>query len=145
MFLKFNHCIQKTYRQSNRTNKQFKVIHCNCNSVKNKVNELKQFLSSHSPDIMFLNEIKCNNYWANELLVFENYNTIFKCRSNFGGGIALLIKNCYVFTEIYLKNCFNSPIHEEVIGLNIVLNKTTHSFFSYYNPPNCKLNYALFE
>ena len=82
---------------------------------------------------------------ANELLVFDHYNVIYKCRSNNGRGVAFLIRNCHFFNEIDLRNCFNSISTEEVIGFSIILNKTTHSFFTYYNPPNRKLNYALFE
>ena len=58
---KSNLTLQLPNRRSNRTNKQFKAIHWNCNSLKNKVSELKQFLRDHSPDIMSLNEIKCCN------------------------------------------------------------------------------------
>ena len=132
-----------TINRLTSSNTKFKITHWNCNSVKNKANELKQFLKENNPDVISLNEIKCDEKWANEILNIDNYNLIYKCRNN--GGVAFLIRQCHVFTEIRLRNCFNSNFDEEVIGFNIILNKTTHSFFSYYNPPNKKLNYELFE
>ena len=122
---------------------QFKIIHWNCNSVKNKASELKQFLIINKPDLLSLNEIKCDKYWANVTLNIENYNLVYKCRNNKGGGVAFLIKKCHVFAEIDL-NCLSSNNETEVIGINIIFKKIAHNFFTYYNPPIAKLNYELF-
>ena len=70
---------------------------------------------------------------------------MYNCRNNYGGGVALLIRNCHVFTELNIRNCFNSSNDTEVIGLNFCINKTSHNLFSYYNPPNKHINYDLFE
>ena len=59
------------------SNTKFKITHWNCNSVKNKANELKQFLKENNPDVFSLNEIKCDEKWANEILNIDNYNLIY--------------------------------------------------------------------
>jgi exonuclease III len=43
-----------------------KVNHWNCNSIKNKQLEFKNYLHVNKPDVVSLNEIKCCNNWANE-------------------------------------------------------------------------------
>ena len=94
----------------------------------------------HKPDILSLNELRCNKYWANELLNIEQYNVIHKCRvNNCGGGVAFLIKHNLVFNEIDIE--FN----EEIIGFTTTINSINHSFFTYYNPPSNKLSSDIFE
>ena len=88
-----------------------------------------------------MNEIKCNKYWANEKLNIEGFNLIYKCRSDYGGGVAFLIKSNIVFTEII----FESYDKEEIVGFKTSINKINHTFFSYYNAPNVKINIELFE
>lgn len=88
---------------------------------------------------MSLNEIKCNNYWANTLLDIDGYNTVYKCRNNNGGGVAILIRDGIEFSENQIADKFN----EEIVGINCKLNKINISFFSYYAAPNKDLNQEL--
>ena len=52
-----------------------KVVHWNCNSIKNKINEFLVFIQLHKPDIVSLNEIKCCETWANETLNINGYHS----------------------------------------------------------------------
>ena len=118
-----------------------KIIHWNCNSVKNKIDELKQFLFINKPNIMSLNEIKCNEYEANEFLNINGYNNIYKVRAGkYGGGVALLVSDEMEYTELDLDPKFDI----EAIGLNMVINKIKH-IISLYNPPQTNLNKEFFE
>ena len=105
--------------------------HWNCNSIKNKELELKQFLEHNKSDFLSLNEIKSSTAWANELLNIDGYFTVAKCRNNRGGGVALLIKDNIEFS----KNDIDVKFEEEIIGINCKINQTNLDIFSYYNPP----------
>ena len=64
----------------------------------------------------------------------NGYYLIFKCRTNFGGGAALLKENID-FNELDL-----SMFNEEIVGFSTKIGAHNISFFSYYNPPSKKLN-----
>ena len=125
---------------SMNTEESIKVIHWNCNSIKNKINEFLIFIQLNKPDLISLNETKCCETWANELLCISGYNSAYKCRNINGGGVAILIKDKYEFDEITME-LFN----EEIIGITSKFNNKTIGFFSHYNPPNRELNIELFE
>ena len=114
--------------------------HWNCNSIKNKELELKQFLEHNKSDFLSLNEIKCSTAWANELLNIDGYFTVAKCRNNRGGGVALLIKDNIEFSKNDIDVKF-----EEIIGINCKIDQTNISVFSYYNPSNKKINQEIFN
>jgi exonuclease III len=72
--------------------KQLKVIHWNCAGFKNKPFEFSQMLRDEEPDIVAINELKCDTEWANSLLIFDGYVSLFKvrdARANRGGGVAI--------------------------------------------------------
>ena len=78
-----------------QTSSNFKMVHWNCFSLKNKIRDLDLFLKKSKPDIVYLNEIKMSAENANFHLIFEGYSTHFKSRlkgGDAGGGVALLIR-----------------------------------------------------
>ena len=83
-----------------------------------------------------LNELKCCEEWANILLRVEGYDSIFKCRDEFGGGVALLINKNLRNGEIFLENT-NAT---EIVGAKIELSDHVYNVFSYYNSPSANLN-----
>ena len=93
------------------------------------------FIESNQPDIISLNEIKCCETWANETLFVNRYYSIFKCITNFGGSVTLLIKANIDFNELDL-----SIFNEEIVGFSTKIGALNISFFSYYNPPSKELN-----
>ena len=48
--------------------KYIKIIHWNCNSINNKIEEFKDFIIKFNPEIVLLNETKINDLMANVLL-----------------------------------------------------------------------------
>lgn len=118
-----------------------KINHWNCNSIKNKDLKLKYFLEKNKPDVLSINEIKCNEYWANTKLCFENYNVIYKCRNNHGGGVAFLIRDNIKYIESNICQIFC----EEIIGFSFKCNNTSLNIFAYYNSPNQEINRDIFN
>ena len=116
-----------------------KVNHWNCNSIKNKQLEFKNYLHVNKPDVVSLNEIKCCNNWANELLNISGYNLIYKCENNYSGGVALLINDKFNYTEYDMKSFKD----EQIVGAVCNFNNISISFFSYYNPPKNNINIEL--
>ena len=117
------------------------VNHWNCNSIKNKELEFKLFLQQNKPDIVSLNEIKCCNNLANYIFNIEGYNSVFKCKDNRSGGVALVIKESIEFNE----NDISSKFNDQIVGINCTFKKLNISFFSYYNPPDKELNSEIFK
>ena len=101
--------------KANPMNK-IKIIHWNCFKLnQNKCKELENFLDKNSPDIMCLNEVKLDENKANFFLNFINYVTIYKPRqinSNYGGGVAMLIRSNLDFVETSIFNNLKLEIVE---------------------------------
>jgi len=132
----------KKHLKKIENNKNFSVVHWNCNGIKSKIEELIVFCNENKPDFISLNEIKCNQMEANNNLNIKNYNYLHKTRNNnLGGGVAILIKNTIVFEKLDL-----DVINSEIIGIKIELkNKIKLHLFSYYNPPSSMLDPKIFE
>lgn len=62
------------------------VIHWNCNGLASKTKQLEQFIYTQRPDIISLNELKCNEFTANLHLNKTGYYYVFKIRENNKGG-----------------------------------------------------------
>ena len=73
---------------NNKLNKNFQkkkafsltIVHWNCNGLSSKINQLNTYLTNNSPDILTLNELKCNTNSAIYNLNQLNYNSIYKLR-----------------------------------------------------------------
>ncbi len=86
--------------KKNREHFDLSVLHWNCNGLTSKIDQLKSYLLKKKPDIVSLNEIKCNTNSAIFNLNMLNYNSIFKVREgNMGGGVALLINKNHSFVS----------------------------------------------
>ena len=112
-----------------------KIIHWNCNSINNKFEEFKFFLTKHSPDVITLNETKINNFTANNLFnQLNNYNFIHRQRNekNGAGGVAILIKKSIQFENHGLFNDLNI----ELLSIKIQFKKKEIIIISRYNPPD---------
>ena len=83
---------------------KLKIIQWNCFKLTaSRLIELEIFLKKFDPDIISLQEIKLNTESANFKLRFSNYSTYVKARdsgSDWGGGIAVLIKNNISHSQI---------------------------------------------
>lgn len=78
-----------------------KICSWNANGVRNKINEMKEFLDRLDIDILMINETKLTK---DIKLKIRNYNCIRKDRDNAAGGVAMLIKNSIPFKEVLISN-----------------------------------------
>jgi exonuclease III len=124
--------------------KTLKIIHWNCNSIRNKIYEFENFINTENIDIILLNETKINDLNAN--LLFNkliNYKYIHKQRNgkNGAGGVAIILKKNINFEQL---NIFDN-LHLELLAINIKMNNESITLISYYNPPSEKISDKLIE
>jgi exonuclease III len=115
------------------------ILQWNCNSIKSKIEFLKSYLSRNEIDMIVLNEIKCTNYQANNIININNYHSNTKTRSSCGGGVSLLIHKKIKSNPIELPNTFDDS---EIVGAEISFNNQKMQVFGYYSPDSC-LNSSL--
>lgn len=115
---------------NNNKNKQFKIAHWNCTYSRNKISLIEQFLNKNNPDILMLNEIKCNKAQADMFPNFDGYINVNECRNEYGGGVAMLIKNSINFQRIYDFKHLNL----ELIAIETKINNQNTIIISWYNP-----------
>ena len=122
------------------------IYHFNCNSFRNKKEELELFLGNIKPDILSLNELKMSQCEANYMLDFTGYYSFFKVRNESksnpekGGGVALLIRETL---QPYLLNIFDH-IDAEIIAVYFDGNFGPCCVASYYNPPHKMMDPSVF-
>jgi len=123
--------------------KNIKIIHWNCNSINNKIEEFKDFIIKFNPEIVLLNETKINDFMANVIFSdFVEYDYLHKQRSskNGAGGVAIMIKKQLKFESF---NIFGN-LNLEILTIKIQLNKKDLIIASYYNPPDIQLSEKVF-
>ena len=125
----------KTRFQKQKTKTRLKALTWNCNGIINKIDSLKVLIQKEKPEIIALNEIKCTDEEANGELFIPGYDSIVKCRTSKGGGVALLINEKIKFNPIKVP----LEIDEEIIGITIKLQKVKISIFTIYIPAHKKL------
>ena len=64
------------------------LLHININGLRNKKQQLIEYINEHNIDIVGINETKLNN---NTRLTFPNYLIIRRDRNNHGGGVAMMV------------------------------------------------------
>jgi hypothetical protein len=124
--------------------KNLSILHWNCNGIFSKKEMLTDYLQQYKPHICSLNEIKLTELEANKYLRFNGYSSILKCRKqngNYGGGVALLIREDVSFEEC----CDFNNTDVEVVAVKINLNKTDLLIMSIYNPPDRHLKSICWE
>ena len=126
---------------TNKSKNYIKVQQFNCNSIRNKESEFREFLLKSKPDIISLNEIKCNEAEANYLLNINGYNVEYKCRNSSGGGVAILIKENINYKKINQLDGFSS----EIVGVECTINNKNMSFIALYIPPKNEMDKEIFN
>ena len=121
-----------------------KIMHWNCNSIRNKIYEFENFINSNRIDIILLNETKINNLYANLLFnKLNNYKFIHKQRNekNGAGRVAIILKKYINFERLEIFDHLNL----EILAINIKINRELVTLISYYNPPTVKISDQIFE
>ena len=68
-----------------------KICSWNINSIRVRVNALDLLINEHKPDIILLQEIKCENHQFEEFFKSNNYYSIVKGQKG-RHGVAILVK-----------------------------------------------------
>lgn len=109
---------------------QLKLMSLNCNSLYNKLPEVKQLLIEEDPDILCLCET-----WTKEkyLPKFKNYKAEWKHRTDRGGGLAILVNTNLQYQTIQLREFEQGVL--EVQALEIYLGDSSPlQILNVYNP-----------
>jgi exonuclease III len=117
-----------------KPNNQLKIMLWNCNSIRNKIENLKIYIKTEKPDIILLNETKCDKETGNFFLELPGYETFLNPReknSNKGGGVAIVVKETISRQEFKEFSTHN----EEICCVKITTKLFTIHIFTYYNPP----------
>jgi len=119
------------------------IFHWNCNSIKQKLDSLKHFISTFMPSIMSINETKLNEISSNRLFIVPGYQTVHKARGLFNGagGVALLIRNKLEFSIIKDFDDLNL----ELLAIKIKFEGFNVAILSYFDPPDKPLSVELFS
>jgi hypothetical protein len=134
--------------------KTISILHWNANGIWGKKTEFKELIEAQNPDIISINEIKFGDeITANHFLNLPGYLPYTKTRiKGKGGGVALLIKVGIRFDPNVIKlewkneqNKAESLEHLEAIGLPIYFGNKIVNVFTYYNPPENKIDERLFK
>jgi exonuclease III len=126
-----------------------KIMQWNCNGIRNKLENLKLYIKKEKPDIILLNETKCDKEIGNFFLELSGYDTFHnprKINANSGGGVAILAKKALNSQEISEFSEFD----EEICCINIGTHLFPLHFLTYYNPPKAEnkekiISYELFR
>jgi exodeoxyribonuclease-3 len=112
-----------------------KIITWNVNSIAMRVNQLIEIIGLEKPDIIFLQEIKCQNeQFQHELLGNIGYK-IFVNGQKAYNGVAIMLKDCFENSELVCNN-FSEQFQDEAryIEVKIKTKNKEISFASVYVP-----------
>lgn len=113
----------------------FSAAHLNIWSLLPKFNILKGFLLEKNYDIFALSETWLNASVLNESINITGYNLIRKDRPTRGGGVAIYLKDSYLF------NIINTNDNIEQLWISTTVNKYNFVFGVCYNPPRTNSKY----
>ena len=116
---------------SNTSPTDFKLQFLNCNSISNKLSEIKIALLQTSPSIVCLSET-----WLNQRFLpkFPSYSTLWKHRPHrMGGGLGFLIHKEIQYQEINLNPMQGGELEVQAVSLHM-RNHPPLSLLNLYNP-----------
>lgn len=112
------------------SSEHLEIVSLNCNSIYNKLPEIKQLLIEEEPDIMCMCET-----WIKEnyLPRFRNYSAEWKHRADRGGGLGILVSSKLQYQTINLKEFDEGVL--EVQALEVFLSDSSSlQILNVYNP-----------
>ncbi|KAK7096645.1 hypothetical protein V1264_003726 [Littorina saxatilis] len=119
--------------RSNATG-NFTLMHWNAEGVRNKKQDLQQFLKTHSIDICCVQETHLNE---NHRFTMRGYESFRLDRAGGPkGGVLTLVKNTIPAAEVYRSNDDSS----ELLGIKVFTEDKAMTFFNLYSPPTKPLH-----
>ncbi|CAH1963612.1 unnamed protein product [Acanthoscelides obtectus] len=108
-----------------------KILQWNAKSAVSNKHSLVKCLCEYDVDIALISETW---FKPGSLISFKGYNVVRNDRFDGYAGVAILIKNGYMYNELVLQNNFSSDI--QMCGIELIISNDRLSFFSLYCPPN---------
>jgi len=106
-------------------------VHLNCNSLLNKIDEIRKFVLDFKPHVICFSETKIDSSVTNAEIQIDGYSNIRRDRNRHGGGVA-----CYVNNSIHYNERKDFSGDFENIFIDILLPKTTPILLGVvYRPP----------
>lgn len=106
-------------KRSTNSEAHLTVYQLNCNSISNKLSELKLLTYTEKPDIFCLCETFAKRYEPS----FIGYTGIWKERDGEKGGLAILIRQDVYFKEITFDPFTNRSLEIQIIEISSELGK----------------------
>lgn len=121
----------------------------NVNSAVVRSKHLLEILEAHEPDLLFLQELKCeNSRIPEEILNHEKYKIFYNCQKAYNG-TGILIKNSFLEndSEFQTKDFFDQSLSHEARYLEIKLKISGRKFVfaSIYVPNGSEIGSEKFE
>lgn len=111
--------------------KECMIAHLNINSLPNKFDEIKEWLSSNIFDILSIQETKIDQTFPDSQFTVKGYN-LFRCdRKKGGGGILVFVRDSII--TVHKKTKSKSV---EAIVLDISIGQTKFALIAAYKPPS---------
>ena len=115
---------------NNSINSQLNILSLNCNSIYNKLPELKNLLLDNKPDIMCLCETWLKDKYSPR---FKNYITEWKNRSERGGGLGIIVKQTIQYQTVQLQDYQDGVLETQAIKIYMA-DSSTLFILNIYNP-----------
>lgn len=97
-----------------KLNQNLKILSLNCNSLYNKLPNIKQMVVEEAPDILCL----CETWLDDKYLPkFKDYSTEWKNRDKRGGGLGLIINKNIQYKTIELPKHKDGVMEVQAIGV----------------------------
>ena len=113
-------------------NKGLHFVHLNCNSLLNKIDEIREFVLHFKPHVICFSETKLDSTVTSSEVLIDGYSNIRRDRNRHGGGVA-----CYISNSIHYNERTDFSNDFENIFIDILLPKTTPILFGVvYRPPS---------
>lgn len=100
-------------KRSNTSEQYLEIFQLNCNSISNKLSEIKMYLYTRKPDIMCL----CETMVKNNEPKFIGYNSIWKHRNGDKGGLAILVRHDINFIPVQFNTHPNNGLEIQIIEI----------------------------
>lgn len=118
--------------------KSLKVAHLNICSLRNKVNDVQDFIVLNSVHILAISETHLDHTFSDSFVAIPGFNVYRRDRNCFGGGVAF-----YVQDQIPVKVREDiMPVEVEVLWLQVHLPQQKDMLVGCcYRPPNAHISY----
>nr|CAI5843233.1 unnamed protein product [Callosobruchus analis] len=125
---------------NNSSPNKLKILQWNAKSAVSNKHSLQKYLDEYSIDVALISETW---FKPGRQILFRGYNLVRKDRDDGYAGVAILIKNCYTFSELSIVQGYCNQIL--MCGIDLLYGNGKLSFYSIYCPPDVRTNMSDWE